>query len=444
MPPVVLERPKMSRQMWESLKSQIVRERQRKQQELEADAEVERQRKERERQQKQDSMTLSETREQIAALEGRLSELKDEKHQVFMQLKKVLNEDEVRKRQLISQEQTRFDMGRYLELGKWAIMLRNANDTGGPQMFLQQVTLTRPPTAVYKGVPVSHQPAPHSSHTLLPPGGLKRSRSPSPPLHQSNNYKFGPFKPPPHALHSYPHKPGPVGALQFFPSQAIQQQPPHTSQPSFSSGHHQPPPQQQQQQQQHNNSTTTTATTTAATTRYGVYIRWCSTFKVTSVSISSRKRRTTKAFHHLFAAYSFSTSRIRDASSGRSMFELHLSHQHTPPPQKFGDDSPKYYPPPTHSLPIRSTHMTIHPALSIQASQGISTGSITSGFPIRTQPSVTSFQGRPPSPHITYTGPGGPPRLSYGHPHSAHIQTSAPHPNAPRYNMPPGMQRDRD
>jgi len=53
-------------------------------------------------------MTLSETREQISAMEGRLSELKEDKHQVFLQLKKVLNEDEIRKRQLISQEQTRF------------------------------------------------------------------------------------------------------------------------------------------------------------------------------------------------------------------------------------------------------------------------------------------------------------------------------------------------
>lgn len=76
--------------------------------ELEADAEVERQRKERERQEKQNSMTLSETREQISVLESRLSELKEEKHQVFLQLKKVLNEDEVRKRQLMSQEQTRY------------------------------------------------------------------------------------------------------------------------------------------------------------------------------------------------------------------------------------------------------------------------------------------------------------------------------------------------
>ncbi|ODM87203.1 G protein pathway suppressor 2, partial [Orchesella cincta] len=224
----------MSRQMWESLKSQIVRERQRKQQ---GRCRGRKTTKGTERQQKQDSMTLSETREQIAALEGRLSELKDEKHQVFMQLKKVLNEDEVRKRQLISQEQTSGEIFGVRQMGNYAPGMQMT--PGGPQMFLQQVTLTRPPTAVYKGVPVSHQPAPHSSHTLLPPGGLKRSRSPSPPLHQSNNYKFGPFKPPPHALHSYPHKPGPVGALQFFPSQAIQQQPPHTSQPSFSSGHHQ-------------------------------------------------------------------------------------------------------------------------------------------------------------------------------------------------------------
>ncbi len=44
--------------------------------------------------------------------------------------------------------------------------------------------------------------------------------------------------------------------------------------------------------------------------------------------------------------------------------------------------------------------MTIHPALSIQASQGIPSGSITTGYPIRTQPSVSSFQGRPPSPHV--------------------------------------------
>lgn len=85
----------------------------------------------------------------------------------------------------------------------------------GPQMLFQQVTLTRPPTGVYKGVTVSH-PSQHSSHTLLPPGGMKRSRSPSPPSHQSNNYKFGPFKPPPHAVHSYPHSKVKQSYIPYF------------------------------------------------------------------------------------------------------------------------------------------------------------------------------------------------------------------------------------
>lgn len=64
---------------------------------------MERQRKERERQQKQDVMTLGETREQISQLEQRLAQLKEEKHQLFLQLKKVLNEDDNRRRQLVKE-----------------------------------------------------------------------------------------------------------------------------------------------------------------------------------------------------------------------------------------------------------------------------------------------------------------------------------------------------
>jgi len=75
--------------------------------EQEADAEEERLRKERERQQKQDVMTLGETREQISNLDNELSQLKAEKHQLFLQLKKVLNEDDKR-RQLASLKETRF------------------------------------------------------------------------------------------------------------------------------------------------------------------------------------------------------------------------------------------------------------------------------------------------------------------------------------------------
>jgi hypothetical protein len=42
---------------------------------------------------------LEDIKDQLSKLEGRLKELKEEKHELFLQLKKVLNEDEVRKRQ---------------------------------------------------------------------------------------------------------------------------------------------------------------------------------------------------------------------------------------------------------------------------------------------------------------------------------------------------------
>lgn len=48
-------------------------------------------------------MTLGETRDQISQLEVRLAQLKDEKHQLFLQLKKVLNEDDNRRRQLVKE-----------------------------------------------------------------------------------------------------------------------------------------------------------------------------------------------------------------------------------------------------------------------------------------------------------------------------------------------------
>ena len=48
-------------------------------------------------------MTLGETREQIQQLESSLKALKDEKHQLFLQLKKVLNEDDNRRRQLVKE-----------------------------------------------------------------------------------------------------------------------------------------------------------------------------------------------------------------------------------------------------------------------------------------------------------------------------------------------------
>lgn len=44
-------------------------------------------------------MTLGETREQIQLVSIKLEELRNEKQQLFLRLKKVLNEDENRKKQ---------------------------------------------------------------------------------------------------------------------------------------------------------------------------------------------------------------------------------------------------------------------------------------------------------------------------------------------------------
>lgn len=90
-------------QMWKVLKAHILRERARKKQEREQEVEEERLRKEREAREQQDVMTLGETREQISQLEAKLTHLKEEKHQLFLQLKKVLNEDDNRRKQIIKE-----------------------------------------------------------------------------------------------------------------------------------------------------------------------------------------------------------------------------------------------------------------------------------------------------------------------------------------------------
>lgn len=67
--------------------------------EFEAKLQEERQRKEREEQERQNDATLEETRGQIERLELKLADLHNQKQQLFLQLKKVLHDDEVRKKQ---------------------------------------------------------------------------------------------------------------------------------------------------------------------------------------------------------------------------------------------------------------------------------------------------------------------------------------------------------
>ena len=96
-PSLFIERPKMPRATWDALRGHILRERQRKKHEQEQSAEVERARRERERKKKQEALTLEETKEEIANAEAKLAQLKEEKHQLFHTLKRVLYEDDQRK-----------------------------------------------------------------------------------------------------------------------------------------------------------------------------------------------------------------------------------------------------------------------------------------------------------------------------------------------------------
>lgn len=153
--------------MWNSLKSHILRERQRKKLEQEADAEVERQRREREDQQKEQEMTLEETREQVAQSESRLAQLKEDKHQLFLQLKKVLNEDESRKKIKESNNNGEITfLHGYPAPGSSNPSLAHVGSASG---FLQTVGHNKPSFVTNKE---------ESGNTT------KHSRSPSPP-HQS-------------------------------------------------------------------------------------------------------------------------------------------------------------------------------------------------------------------------------------------------------------------
>ncbi|EEB15326.1 conserved hypothetical protein [Pediculus humanus corporis] len=168
---------------WQALKNHIIKERQRKKQEQEADAEVQRQKREREQKQKQDVMTLGETREQISTLEARLAALTEEKHQLFLQLKKVLNEDDNRRRQAVVKESANEMIGVGGTYGNLA----------PPGIFLQPLPGRTPLYKVGAGAPTN----------TGPPVPSKRARSPSPPASQGPGYHPYSYKSSP----GFQHKP---------------------------------------------------------------------------------------------------------------------------------------------------------------------------------------------------------------------------------------------
>ncbi|XP_014218539.1 G protein pathway suppressor 2 [Copidosoma floridanum] len=185
MPAVVAGSNQRNERMRQALKIHIMRERQRKKQEQEADEEEERQRKERETKQKQNVMTIGETREQIAQVERELEDLRKEKHELFGQLKKVLHEDDNRKRlykETIVSSEPMHQIGGYPE----ATVVH-------PHLYIPHPT--RSP--IYKVAAVT------PSHTLLSSGPVKRSHSPSPPPSAPTVYHPGYGYKPPLSMPSY-------------------------------------------------------------------------------------------------------------------------------------------------------------------------------------------------------------------------------------------------
>ncbi|TMW42547.1 hypothetical protein DOY81_012372 [Sarcophaga bullata] len=154
-----------------ALKSFILKERQRKKEEYEAKLEEDRLRKEREARERQNDMTLEETRTQITKMEKKLEDLHNQKQQLVLQLKKVLNEDENRKKQQKDNEM-------------YAMQALQA----------QQATAPQPPVFV-PPVRVQH----HPMHILTKPPNnapVKRGRSPSPT--QQAYYKTANYSQPKH------------------------------------------------------------------------------------------------------------------------------------------------------------------------------------------------------------------------------------------------------
>ncbi|XP_031640199.1 putative uncharacterized protein DDB_G0294196 [Contarinia nasturtii] len=171
--PAATEQPAAKKEreelLWQSLKEHVMRERQKIKEEQEAEVEEERLRKEREERDRQDAMTLGETKEQIQILNTRLKELRNEKQQLFLRLKKVLNEDENRKKQ---QQQKDSEM--------FALQSIVQQQGSHQQIFL-------PPRAPQLMQKYLQSGPPPMGGISTPPNKRGRSPSPTPQYYKTNN-----------------------------------------------------------------------------------------------------------------------------------------------------------------------------------------------------------------------------------------------------------------
>ena len=184
--PVIHERPKMPRATWDALRHHIIKQRKRKQDEEGKAEEYERLKRERENKKKQDANNYEETKEQIGKLEEKLTNLKEEKHQLFLTLKKVLNEDDSRRRKETSEMNILYPQ--HAAPNQLAFPLTGHMAPNNPQL-----------TAMYLN-PQQRQLAYMKPHGGLPPPmppaqPIKRQRTPSPPR-SSSYYRTVPITAP--------------------------------------------------------------------------------------------------------------------------------------------------------------------------------------------------------------------------------------------------------
>ncbi|XP_068147102.1 LOW QUALITY PROTEIN: mediator of RNA polymerase II transcription subunit 12 [Drosophila tropicalis] len=150
-----------------ALKGFIVADRQRRQEEYEAQCEEQRLRREREARERENTQSLEDTRGQITKLDEQLTDLHNQKHQLVVQLKKVLNDDESRKKQA-----KEIELFALQQAQQHAAAAAAANAS----VFLPPLRLQHHMPPILQKPPPGNQPS-------------KRGRSPSPPSQHQAYYK---------------------------------------------------------------------------------------------------------------------------------------------------------------------------------------------------------------------------------------------------------------
>lgn len=360
----------MTRTMYEALKRHIMNERAKIKQEQEQDALIERRRKEREQRKKkeeEEALTLEQTKEQLSQLERKLEQLKQEKHQLFLQLKKVLNQEEDTRRRAQIKEQSEM-----LSLQQQAFShSQHGLGPSGHPIMLQATHMSSRPT-LYKP---------------MMPAGMKRPRSPSPPTtssyqayHSDAKYVYTAAKPGP-SSHLYAQHPQ---TAEFKMGSYPQTQ---TSQSVYST--------QASHSYVQQPAVTSYQTSQSAAAKYSTsqsaFSSYPSHYGAPPQSMASASKQVAEGFPATYALQRMPQPGYHGAPHSASLHQLEQA-------QKSGFTEDKYKQPPMRGMGSSQQGALMSQALQMQQQQ--SKGSIVTGMPGQPtssyQPSSTTsaYQGQ--------------------------------------------------